>query len=349
MKVLVGEISSYKAITICKFLKTYYKDLAIYTYDTKAFTQYITTRYSDKHFYISKASFENELQKIIIDYKIEFFFPVINESLSLFIKNKDSFHGSLDYLGNFESYNLLNDKSRLHLIAASLNVLVPKKFNSFEEAIFPYVVKPTNQSSAKGVFYVKENKDIPKLKVSSNIIIQQYVQGVGVGYSFYCKEGIILNGYGHIRLAEYPVSGGSSTYRDGYQNYEMEEVAKKIVSHLKYSGFAMFEFKLTVDNELYLIEVNPRIWGSINQGMVNGTNYFEGILGLPIHPLKTKTRELKTYLSPLVFLSFLKYLLILNPKPLFLFLKNIFNNSIDVSPFRDPGGFLSLILRKALP
>jgi predicted ATP-grasp superfamily ATP-dependent carboligase len=347
-KILVGEVSSYKAVVICEYLQTHYKNIIIYTYDKKSFTKYIYTKYSDKHFVLSSRNIEKGLQSIILDYKIDFFFPVINSSLNLFWKRKNEYHGSLDYLGDYESYNLLNNKSTLHTIAESLNILVPKKYNKYDEAIFPFVVKPTNQSSAKGVFYVNKSKDIPRLKDMKNIIIQQYVMGVGVGYSFYCKGGKIINGYGHKRIAEYPVSGGSSTYREGYYNPLMQEVSQKIVNHLKYTGFAMFEFKLTVDNALYLLEVNPRIWGSINQGMMNGTKYFEGILGEPDIPIITRKKELKTYLSPLVFTSLFKYGIKGRFKPVIYFLKNITSNSPDVNAFNDPTGFMSTILRKVL-
>ena len=63
-------------------------------------------------------------------------------------------------------------------------------------------------------------------------------------------------------------------YREPFDDDRMVECTKKILEKTHWSGFAMFEFKLTEDNEIYLIEVNPRIWGSINQGLKNGFNYF---------------------------------------------------------------------------
>jgi predicted ATP-grasp superfamily ATP-dependent carboligase len=228
-----------------------------------------------------------------------------------------------------------------------LGIKVPQQYDSIEEAVFPYVIKPTNLSSAKGVLYIRDVKDLPG-KISDDLIIQQYIRGTGVGYSFYCKNGKILNGYGHKRLAEYPVTGGSSTYREGYQNREMVEIASQIVSHLKYTGFAMFEYKLTPQNEIYLIEVNPRIWGSVNQGLENGVNYFEEMFGKSEVPLPKRKRERKTYLSPLVYRSLWQYLLKSEGGPLLYFIKNTGNNIPDVSFISDPKGYCSLLLRKLL-
>ena len=179
-----------------------------------------------------------------------------------------------------------------------------------------------------------------------DIIIQEYIQGEGVGYSVFAKKGKIVSGFGHKRLAEYPVSGGSSVYRENYENEEIRSVSEKIVIATQWSGFAMFEFKLTPDNEIYLIEVNPRIWGSINQGLQNGVNYFEEILGKSTLVRNTDKVNIKTYLSPLIYLSLLKYLQHVNFKPLLTFIGNVFYNRADVNIFSDFKGWFGTILRK---
>jgi predicted ATP-grasp superfamily ATP-dependent carboligase len=346
--ILIGEISSYKAIVISRYIKNNYKDISIYSYDIKKFSKYFITRHSDKHFVINSANFEEDLKKIINNNKVDYFFPVINNSLYKLWLRKNEFSNTLDYLGDLETYNILNDKISLHQLAEHLGLMVPKRYDSIVKAKTPYVVKPTNLSSAKGVIYVKSKKDIPTDIKYDNIIIQQYVQGVGVGFSFYSNNGVIKRGYGHKRIAEYPVSGGSSTYRESYSNDKMLYIASKIVSHLNYTGFAMFEYKLTSANEIYLIEVNPRIWGSVNQGLANGANFFEDILGKTDTLINTTKREKKTYLSPLFYLSSIKYIIKLKFRPIYYFLKNLRYNSADVSPFTDPKGYISLLLRKIL-
>ncbi len=346
MKILVGEISSYKAIVIARFLKKNYKDYIIYTYDKKKRSNYIRSKYSDKHFYINPKRFEEELQKLIKENNIDFFFPVINNTLSIILKNIDKYGKSLSYLGNVESFYILNNKISLYNLAKKLNILVPEKYDSLEEAKFPYVIKPTNLSSAIGVHYIFDKNDLVKVKNNENNIIQEFVKGTGVGYSFYCKNGKIAHGYGHSRLTEIPITGGSSTYRTYYHNNTMHEIASKIVDDINYTGFAMFEFKLTKENELYLLEVNPRIWGSINQGIVDGNvNYFEKILGDSVEK-QIKNKNVNTYIAPLVYKSFLKHIIKFHFKHLFLFLMNFYRNKPDVGIFNDPKGYISTILRK---
>ena len=347
MKVLLGEISSYKAIVIGKYIKKNYPLSTVYTYDKKRRTNIIRSRYSDKHFYIDPNFFEEELRELIIKHNINFFFPVINNSLSVLLKNKQQYGKSLNYLGDIKSYNILNNKNRLYNLALEFDIKVPEIYESFEKATTPFVIKPPNLSSAIGVHYIFSDRDKKNSTYQSNTIFQQYVNGRGVGYSFYAKNGKITEGYGHKRLCEYPITGGSSTYRGYYHNNKMHDIASRIIEHLNYTGFAMFEFKLTSDNELYLLEVNPRIWGSINQGLVDGKiNYFEGILGESNVKQKNKSKKVRTYIAPLVYISLFKYLFNFQLKPISSFISSFFINKSDVSIFRDPMGYFSTILRK---
>lgn len=345
MNILLGDISSYKAMVVAKFLKANYPEISIYSFDSKNFTNKYHTKFTDKHIVLDTYNIDSFLD-LIKKYKIDYFLPVINEELKTFWKNKDRFKQTLDYLGDFKDFSILNDKVLLHDLAEKLQVKVPKKYKIIEEALPPYVIKPTNLSSAQGVIYINNKNDVPKDYNFENTIIQQFVKGIGVGYSFYCKNGVILNGYGHKRLAEFPISGGSSTYRTHYEDDRMVAIADKIIKHLSYTGFAMFEFKLTKENELYLLEVNPRIWGSINQGLVNGVNYFEGFLGSSKLKITKRERHINTFISPHVYFTLIQYLSNFKFKQINIFFKNIFNNKADVSLFLDPGGYLSSILRK---
>ena len=347
LKILVGDISSYKAIAICKYIRYQYPGIKIYTFDYRKFTKFFRTKYSDKHFYLKKENFDTKIQKIIKNYKINYFFPVINKEISTFWSRKDLYEDSLSYLGDYKSYEVMNDKLLLSKLAIKLNINIPLLYDNIKDSKVPFVIKPTNLSSAKGVKYITKRKNIPNILSYDNIIIQDFICGIGVGYSFYSKNGKIIQGYGHKRLCEYPISGGSSTYRSQYYDKRMHDIASKIVGYLNYTGFAMFEYKLTDKNDIYLIEVNPRIWGSINQGLVNGVNYFEKIIGKGLHRNK-KNKSFNTYISPLVYFSFFNYVLNFNYKSFLIFLWNFKKNISDVSFIKDIKGYTSMILRKIL-
>ena len=351
-KILLGEISSYKAIVIARYLKYIYSGIDIIAYDYKNIIQCCHTKYCDDYLcvpdaYLYKDEHINFIKDILRNQYIDIFIPVHSHMYAEYIKNKAHFGKAFDYVGEYEKFNMLNDKKNLNELLAKLDIKRPKTYDLYEAAKVPFIMKPTNLSSAKGVKYVLNENDRSRYQYQYNndLIIQEYISGVGCGYSVFAKNGEIKVGFGHKRLAEYPVAGGSSVYRETHFDHRTRDLAQKILRATQWTGFAMFEFKLTDENEIYVIEVNPRIWGSINQGLQNGYNYFEPILGKSEFRADQKI-QYKTYLSPLIYLSFLNYLLRLNTRPVTGFLKNIRVNRADVSFLDDYKGFISLIARK---
>ena len=347
-RVLIGEVSSYKAIVLCEFLIKNYNEIELYTFDYRNYTKRIRTKYSKKHFIIEENNLDH-LTELINNNAINVFFPVSSDLIGVCIKNKELFGRTIDYLGDFETFNKLNDKDLLMKLAQYIGVLTPKTFNCLNEVTFPCVLKPTISASSIGVEYLYNSDDLDKVlstNLDGNYIIQEFVKGEGVGYSVYAKNGVIVKGFGHLRLGEYPISGGSSVYRKEYENKEMRFCAEAILKETKWTGFAMFEFKLSKDDKVYLIEVNPRLWGSLNQGLQNGVNYFESILGETNNELKLKNRY--TYIPPLIYLSILKYIFKLKFKTLITFLSNLNKNKSDISLFNDFFGYMSTIIRKIL-
>jgi hypothetical protein len=118
-------------------------------------------------------------------------------------------------------------------------------------------------------------------------------------------------------------------------------IAERVLARAPWSGFAMFEFKLGA-GEPVLIEVNPRVWGSIHQGLAAGVNLLEPLLGpaeLPADP------NVRTYFAPPVYLALVQYLLRGQAGPLVEFLRGMPRNRADVPLFADPGGYFASLLR----
>lgn len=345
---LVGEISSYKAIVISRFLKKQYPNLRVVTFDTKAFTKLAKTKYSDAHFIVNDStdsSYVQQLSAYVNEHQIDYFFPVHSSRIGIVLESKHLFGNSLNYTGNFQTYLYLHNKANLIKLCAETNVPLPISYSSVDAAVLPFVIKPPNMSSSKGVHYVFTEEQRKKHRISpSDSIIQQFISGSGCGFSAYVKEGKIISASGHMRLAEYPISGGSSVYRGNFEHPDMRKYAEQILQKVKWSGFIMFEFKLDAAGKLYLIEINPRIWGSINQGLQNNCNYFEGIIdATPVGTMQNK--PINTFLGPQVFLAFFQYLLRGNTRPIKQFLNAEARNKGDIGVFTDFGAFISNMLR----
>lgn len=352
MRILLGEISSYKAIVIAKYISAKYPNVEIWAYDYKPLISKLHTRYVQKCVFVPFKSLEEyivSLSNYIRENNIDVFIPVHSDYIGTILQHKDKFGNTLNYLGRYEDYVQLHEKDRLMSIAGQLDIRIPIEYKSFADAQCPFVVKPNNLSSAKGVKYIWTDQDKECIyDINDGMICQQYIQGQGCGYEVYCENGKIITEYGHLRLAEWPITGGSSVLRTGYIHPDMRVVAEKILSHTPWTGFVMFEFKLTENNQLVLIEVNPRIWGSINQALQNDVPLFQSILGTPTAEENNNIIPLRTCLKPYIWMAMFRYALKGKTKVMCDYFAHYKHTRNDINFWKDPLGVISVFLRKII-
>lgn len=97
------------------------------------------------------------------------------------------------------------------------------------------------------------------------IMIQEYIPGDGYGFSgIWDTNSQLIAGGAHHRLREWPPEGGPSTYCETVDEPELRVYAEKLMKTVGWSGPAMVEFRRHREKDtFYLLEVNPRYWGSL--------------------------------------------------------------------------------------
>lgn len=353
MRILLGEISSYKAIVIARHIREVYPNVEIWAYDSKPLLSRIHTKYIDQYIALKncghdKDAYVSQLVACLRENHADVLIPVHSDYIGEILLHKADFGHALDYMGRYEDYLQLHEKDRLMALAKELGIRIPVNYTSAEDAKVPFVVKPTALSSSKGVRYcMQEEVRMAFIPMDAHTICQEYIEGQGCGYSVYCREGKILSEYGHLRLAEWPISGGSSVYRKGFFHPGMREAAEKILARVPWTGYAMFEFKLTPAGDVVLIEVNPRIWGSIHQALAGGTLLFKDVFHENNSHSPASNLDIRTCLWPQVLLSALGYGI---RKGQWSVMKEYFSHDVkkDVSFISDLGGFASMLIRKIL-
>jgi predicted ATP-grasp superfamily ATP-dependent carboligase len=89
-------------------------------------------------------------------------------------------------------------------------------------------------------------------------VVEELVSGKGIGISLLMnKEGRAVSAICHRRVREYSISGGPSACCESFYDDKMVRAAERLLSGIGFVGIAMVEFKGE-----YLLEINPRIWGS---------------------------------------------------------------------------------------
>jgi len=195
-------------------------------------------------------------------------------------------------IASYEQMNVARDKTTMTAIAQSLDVPTPQTYHVrglkelpriSDDVAYPAVIKIPRGRGAWGLTYVHTKNDLlasytatlQRFGNGSGVpFIQEYIPGTGYGVSALFNQGEVRALFVHKRLMEYPITGGASVDRISTRHAKMEEYACRLLTHLKWHGVAMVEFKLDrrTGTPVFL-EINPRFWGSLNQAVCAGVDF----------------------------------------------------------------------------
>lgn len=160
---------------------------------------------------------------------------------------------------------------------------------------YPVVLKPISSLTLKrGVFEALrpniakddfERRELLQVMLQEGIVLQQeYVAGRGIGIEMLYSHGELVWYFAHERLHEGGVGAGlgsGSTYRRSISpTAEMMRHAKNLLDALKWHGVAQIEFKVAGDGRFWLMEINPRLWGSLSLAVHSGVDFPRGLFCL---------------------------------------------------------------------
>jgi predicted ATP-grasp superfamily ATP-dependent carboligase len=357
--VLVTDVSSYKAVVAIRHLRRRYPELRVLATDHRSIVRKLHTRHAPEVHIIpvppeSGEPYAAALGRLISEHGVNLLIPVNSKEIRVLVKHRALLGDTLSYMGPSELYDELDDKAAFSRLIDRAGLPQPSAYGSLD-APLPLVVKPSRGSSAKGVVYLTDEAGRAAFRAAhaaspTGFVIQEYVTGEGIGYSGYFENGRPLVTYAHRRVAEYPASGGSSAVRERYPYADLpqlESLINRLLEAAPWSGFAMFELKRRSAGDFVFIECNPRIWGSLHQGLADGSDYFAPLFGDERAVNAQLPGASKTSLFPINILSALGYARrgSLGKLPeIFLPLKG---HRLDINPFSDPLGFIALLMRGA--
>ena len=267
--------------------------------------------------------FCDALHDEIVKRHIEIIFPMTDVTTYLILMNKARYedHARIPF-PSFDAYSSLTDKHFLFNTAQQLGIPCPetvvvdsqnKPMNDLADLHFPLVVRP-NRSHIyrKGTWTsmpVRYASNLQELEVIINderyqditLLVQEHIMGQGSGVFSIFNNGKPIGFFAHKRLREKPPTGGVSVLRESIPvDQEMKNHVVKLLSHLNWHGVAMVEFKVDEKTGIsYLIEVNGRLWGSLQLAIDAGVDFpyllFQMALGelseQPVTHYKTGVRS----------------------------------------------------------
>lgn len=239
------------------------------------------------------------LYHTVTEKAIRLVLPVTDEVIQPLSHARERFEGVCRLaIPSREALEAVTDKSRTLELARELGVPVPRTREAqtpgeareaAAELGWPLVLKPAASrlyrpgagpmESTLESFSVSYADSIDALLEAlrplsgrCRVLLQEYSPGVGEGVELLAHEGRVLAAFQHRRLAEVPLTGGRSAWRESVAlDPELFAHASKLVEALRWTGLIMVEFK--VGDLPRLMEVNGRVWNSLPLAVHSGMDF----------------------------------------------------------------------------
>jgi predicted ATP-grasp superfamily ATP-dependent carboligase len=240
----------------------------------------------------SDPGFAEEIQSVLNSYKISIVIPVGSRSVKTFSDHREIIEKSSKILlPESDSLEIALSKIKSTSLASQLEIPCPetitiKDLGDLEkikhEILYPCVIKAPVEMGNNLVEYAKSPDDLlrqyqklcKRYNSTGNFpVIQEYLKGTGCGFFALYHKGVCGPVFMHMRIREFPPSGGYSTAAISVDNELIEKYGRRILDHLKWNGVAMVEFKMADDGVPYFLEINPKFWGSTELAISSGVDF----------------------------------------------------------------------------
>jgi predicted ATP-grasp superfamily ATP-dependent carboligase len=174
---------------------------------------------------------------------------------------------------------------------------------------FPVVVKSESSEtlsagrsvSSGKTFYASNQAELERecalrLSKGESILLQEFIDGYGIGVSGLFSAGRPVALIGHRRLRESNPMGGPSALAETIEiDPWLLKVTAALVSEIGFTGPAMVEYKVDRrDGRPYLMEINGRFWGSVLVALAAGLDlpylFWKMLTGLEIRDEEKRYR-----------------------------------------------------------
>lgn len=258
-------------------------------------------RYTDPQ--VTPESFKNDIIRACEIYKLDAIIPTGTTTTNYLSYYKHEINKFTDTKLLVEDYSILSqltDKWLTYKICLEAKVPVPKTFlltdwqkmlSSLNSIKFPIIVKPRISYASKGVMFYNTMGELEKyLKDSevcdgreseeSSYVVQELIRGDLHDVTTCAKDGNVVSILSQQRLVSlYDFGGGGIINKTTYEPTSMK-YAENIIRYMKWNGVVEFDFIKDNTGNYYLLECNPKIWGTTQLTIEAGLNVVQQLVDL---------------------------------------------------------------------
>lgn len=247
------------------------KEIKLYSVSSgvKNHAQYVY----ENHHVISDIYSENcliELNNVVDQNNIDFIFPANDLIIDFLTENRSQLNCKVALPPN-DIVNVLRSKKKTYNLLKEF-IPIPSQLNEMKVVKFPLFSKPDDGYGSQGIFKVNDKNDLQK--VDDSHVITEYLPGEE--YSVDCFTDFrtnLLYCQGRTRARIRMGTSMSCEFVDDELNSFFKDIAIKILNEIKITGAWFFQMKYSRDGELKLLEISPRIAGTMAMNRVLGVNF----------------------------------------------------------------------------
>lgn len=290
--VLIPDGESPQALGVVRCLSQI-KNIKIYLLSNKSWPLTRFSRYP-KHFISYKTDKGNEgrlneILSAVNKTKADVVLPADANTIGLLTEHCSLFSKitSLVFLPHPETFKIASNKWLLAKWAKENQVPCPPTIlyqtkNNLKEILpaitFPVLIKPAIGSNGKGIKYFSDAESLKsflnKNGDTRDLIIQSFITGYDIDCSVLCREGEILAYTIQKTFREGARRFGVAAGVDFLYDDSTYKVVKDIIQKLNWSGIVHIDLRYDEkDQQVKVIEMNPRYWGSVIGSLHAGVNF----------------------------------------------------------------------------
>ncbi len=223
---------------------------------------------------IDSKDFTENINKIVKENNIDFIFPAHDSVVLKLAEEKDKGRIQCEVITSpVATCKIARSKSKTYHALKDV-VAVPHLYNSIHDITdrdFPIFIKPDIGQGSKGAYKVESIEDLKfYVKKDPSVILCEYLPGKEYTVDCFTNyTGDLIFSEGRERKR---VSNGISVNSMYTEDERFKDMAIKINSQLSFNGVWFFQVKEDRNKQLVLMEIAPRIAGTMGLARGKGVN-----------------------------------------------------------------------------
>lgn len=233
--------------------------------------KFVFKNYIDRVPFVNDENFIDEIEAICQKYNIDFIIPAHDSVVLKLAQNSHKLSAKV-ITSPKETCETARSKKKTYEILKN-TIKCPKIYQISDKNIpYPVFIKPDVGQGSKGAAKIMNFAELKtEFDKNPDIIISEFLPGKE--YTIDCftnRHGQLLFAKGRVRAR---ISNGISVNSYPVDNNEFYEIAEKINNKLKFQGMWFFQLKSDKNGELTLLEIAPRIAGTMGMYRGLGINF----------------------------------------------------------------------------